>query len=82
MVKSSTELRYGNDINALVLRVVLGLSMFYGHGLGKWQMFFGDGEIQFPDPLGVGVSVSLVLAIFAEAICSLLIVGGLLNVSQ
>lgn len=79
MAKSTTELKYGNDINALALRVVLGLSMFYGHGLGKWQVLFGEGEIQFADPLGMGVTLSLVLAVFAEVVCSLLIVGGLLT---
>ncbi len=79
MAKSLTELRYGNDINALVLRVVLGLAMFYGHGLGKWKMLFGEGEIQFADPIGIGVTFSLILAVFAEVICSFLIVGGLLT---
>jgi putative oxidoreductase len=79
MAKSSTELRYGNDINALVLRVVLGLSMFYGHGFGKMKVLFGDGEIQFADPLGMGVTLSLILAVFAEVVCSFLLVGGLLT---
>jgi len=79
MRRSSTEIRYGNDINAIVLRVVLGLSMFYGHGFSKWQVLFGDGEIQFSDPLGIGVTLSLILAVFAEVICSFLIVGGLLT---
>jgi len=79
MAKSLTELRYGNDINALALRVVLGLSMFYGHGLDKWKVLLGEGEIQFADPLGMGVTLSLILAVFAEVVCSLLIVGGLLT---
>lgn len=79
MAKSLTQLRYGNDINALVLRVVFGLAMFYGHGLGKWKLLFGGGEIVFSDPLGVGATISLALAVFAEVICALLITGGLLT---
>lgn len=36
-----------------------------------------NGDMQFGDPLGVGAEVSLVLAVFAEAICSILIILGL-----
>lgn len=77
MAKLTKEWAYGKDINALILRLVLGFSMFYAHGLGKWSALFGSGEIQFPDPLGVGVTLSLSLAVFAEVICALLIVLGL-----
>lgn len=77
MARLSTELRFGKDISALVLRVVLGLSMFYGHGLGKMTMLFGEGAIKFADPLGIGVVPSLALAVFAEVLCAFLVVGGL-----
>lgn len=59
-----------------VLRVWLGSSMLLNHGLGKLQKFEslrGD----FPDPLGVGHVASLAMAIFAEFLCSLLLVLGL-----
>ena len=79
MVKLKKEWAYGKDINSLILRLTLGLSMFYGHGIGKWQVLFGDGEIKFADPLGVGMMFSLVLAVFAEVICSLLLAAGLLT---
>lgn len=79
MRKSLTEIRYGNDISALVLRLIFGLAMFYGHGLGKWKVLFGDGEIQFPDPLGVGATFSLILAVFSEVVCAVLVAAGLLT---
>lgn len=77
MAKSKKEWAYGKDINSLILRLVLGFSMFYSHGLGKWQVLFGDGEIKFADPIGLGMTLSLVLAVFAEVICSILIALGL-----
>jgi|SRR5690554_3606503 len=77
MGKLTKEWVYGKDINALILRLVLGLAMFYGHGLPKMNVLFGSGEIQFPDPLGVGVTLSIGLAVFAEVVCALLIVVGL-----
>lgn len=46
------------------------------HGLPKLYRFFGDGDIRFADPLGIGVLPSLVLAVFAEVICSILIIIG------
>ncbi|WP_107038296.1 DoxX family protein [Brumimicrobium mesophilum] len=79
MAKLKKEWAYGKDINALILRLVLGLSMFYGHGIAKWQILFGEGEIKFGDPLGVGVMLSLILTVFSEVICSLLIATGLLT---
>ncbi len=53
--------------------------MFFAHGIGKWGRLFGGGEIQFRDPLGVGETTSLALAVFAEVICSLLLAFGLLT---
>ena len=49
--------------------------MFYGHGWGKLMSVFG-GNFQFLDPIGIGPTASLILAAFAEGICSLLIVAG------
>jgi putative oxidoreductase len=77
MAKLTKEWAYGKDINALILRLVLGLSMFYGHGMGKWSVLFGEGEIQFADPLGMGVTLSFGLAVFAEVICAFLVAAGL-----
>lgn len=65
-----------NDIGLLVLRVGVGAFMLVAHGWGK-LVGFGDLAGQFPDPIGLGSTVSLVLAIFAEVLCALLIVLGL-----
>ncbi|WP_139855246.1 DoxX family protein [Aequorivita sinensis] len=68
-----------NDSGLLILRLFLGLTMLFAHGLGKWERLFGGGEIHFSDPFGVGDTASLALAVFAEVICSLLLVFGLLT---
>jgi len=64
------------DLGLLILRLVFGLSMFFGHGLGKWGRLLGEEEIQFADPFGLGPTASLVLVVFAEGFCSLLIALG------
>jgi len=61
----------------LLLRLAFGFSMIYGHGWGKLIRLFGSEEIKFADPFGLGPVVSLALAAFAEAICSLLVMAGL-----
>src|SRR5690554_222795 len=76
MIKDNAQLK---DIGLLVLRVFLGLAMLFGHGLSKWTKLIEGGEIQFADPFGVGMTMSLVLAVFAEVFCSALLVFGLLT---
>jgi putative oxidoreductase len=64
------------DIVLLILRAgIAGLML--SHGIPKLNTLLAGGAIQFPDPLGVGVTASLSLAIFAEVICSLLLFIGL-----
>ncbi|WP_437190689.1 DoxX family protein [Planctomicrobium sp. SH527] len=66
-----------NSIGLLVLRVSFGMMMLAAHGYGK-LMGFSNLAGTFPDPLGIGSStISLILAIFAEFFCSVLIVLGL-----
>ncbi|HTO16799.1 MAG TPA: DoxX family protein [Edaphocola sp.] len=69
---------YSDNINVvlLILRVVIGIFMLT-HGVGKFQKLFGSDPIQFGDPLGVGITTSLILAVFAEVFCSILIIIGL-----
>lgn len=58
-----------------LLRVALGAQMLLGHGWGK-LMSFSEKAATFPDPLGVGHTTSMALAVFGEVVCmSLLIVG-------
>lgn len=69
----------GTDIGLLILRITLGLTMLIAHGAGKWEKLFGGGDIQFRDPIGIGMVPSLSLAVFAEVICTALLVVGLLT---
>lgn len=64
------------DFALLVLRVWLGASILVLHGWGK-VTGFSAGSSRFPDPLGIGSTTSMGLAIFAEVICAGLLVLGL-----
>jgi putative oxidoreductase len=59
----------------LVLRVVIGCFMLV-HGLPKLHTLVAGGQIQFADPIGVGQIPSMILAIFAEVFCSILVILG------
>lgn len=59
----------------LLLRICIGCFMLV-HGLPKLQTLVAGGTISFPDPIGVGVIPSLILAIFAEVFCSILVILG------
>lgn len=62
----------------LVIRFGFGFMMLFGHGWVKW-VNFSLMSATFPDPLGVGNATSLLLAIFAEVVCALLVMSGLLT---
>lgn len=64
------------DAGLLALRLWLGLSLLLLHGWSKLTGFSQMAD-KFPDPLGLGSAGSLVLAIFAEVLCALLLVLGL-----
>lgn len=61
----------------LSLRLVFG-SFFLWHGLQKWATF-DVLQQHFPDPIGLGSTPSLVLAIAAEVLGSLAIVFGFVH---
>ncbi|PIR22053.1 MAG: transmembrane DoxX protein [Deltaproteobacteria bacterium CG11_big_fil_rev_8_21_14_0_20_45_16] len=63
------------DIGLLLLRLVAGGTMLFSHGWDK-LMSFGERMNVFPDPLGIGSSLSLGLAIFAEFGCAALLILG------
>lgn len=63
------------SIALLILRVGAGGLMLI-HGIPKLQMLF-SGEIQFPGVMGLSPTISLILAVFSEVLCSLLILIGL-----
>lgn len=60
----------------LLFRVVVGCTML-SHGIPKLLSLFARGPIEFPDPFGVGATFTLILVVFAEAFCSVLIALGL-----
>lgn len=64
------------DLWLLVLRLGVGGTMLT-HGWPKFQKLLEGGDITFADPLGIGEMTSLVLTVFAEFFCSLLIALGL-----
>lgn len=64
------------DIGILLFR--LGISaLMLTHGIPKLLMIFSSEEISFGDPIGVGEVATLTFAVFAEFICSVLIILGL-----
>lgn len=66
-----------HDYGLLTLRLAFGFTMIYGHGFGKLTRLFGSEEMSFADPFGLGPVASLILVVFAEFFCSLLIMVGL-----
>jgi len=63
------------DIVILLARVSIAVLMLT-HGIPKIA-FFRETPVQFMDLMGLGAELSLGLAIFAEVVCSLLILFGL-----
>jgi len=64
------------SLGALLLRVGFGVLMIPQHGYAK-LVGFSAYKDKFMDFLGLGSTVSLSLAIFAEFFCSILLVFGL-----
>ena len=56
-------------------RIITGL-LFLNHGIEKWMSFVQLSET-FPDPIGLGNTVSLILVIFAEVFCSFAFIFGI-----
>jgi len=66
-----------HDWGLLFLRVSGGLFVLWVHGLPK--LLYYSAELQsIEDPFHVGANLTLMVAIFAEVVCPLLIVGWLL----
>lgn len=63
------------SIGLLALRVAFGCFMMV-HGIQK-VMGFSEISAVFPDPIGVGSQLSLIMAIGAEVGCSILLILGL-----
>lgn len=63
------------DLGLLFLRLFSGAAMLFGHGWGK-LMKFSTLATKFPDPIGLGSSVSLALAVFSEVFCAAALILG------
>tara|TARA_R110002094_G_scaffold84779_2_gene89129 strand:- start:45 stop:464 length:420 start_codon:yes stop_codon:yes gene_type:complete len=63
------------DFGLLLLRIWVGLTMFLNHGFGKVMNFSSMME-KFPDAIGIGRTPALILVIFAEVICALMLTIG------
>ena len=61
-------------IGLAVLRI-LPSAFLITHGWGKFNKLI-SGNFEFPDPIGIGASPSLFLAVIGEFICPLLIIIG------
>jgi putative oxidoreductase len=64
------------DAQLLFLRIAFGASIFLKHGYRK-VLNFSEMAQTFPDPIHIGPVPSLVFALIADAICTLLIIAGL-----
>lgn len=71
----ATESRF-TDIGLLFLRVVAGGTLLLKHGLEKPENFSAMAQ-HFPNPLHIGPVPSLVFALIADFICSMLVIVGL-----
>ena len=70
----------GKSIILLVARLIFGF-LFLNHGIAKWDAFVGFAET-FPDPIGIGSTLSLWLVLFAEIFCSIgFMLGALFRLS-
>ncbi|SFS47375.1 DoxX family protein [Sphingobacterium wenxiniae] len=65
-----------SNLTALVLRLGFGILMIPKHGYAK-LVGFNELKGQFVDFMGLGSTLSLGLAVFAEFFCSILLVLGL-----
>jgi putative oxidoreductase len=65
-----------SDVGHLVLRLSFSLLMLT-HGVPKLQQLVAGGTSDFPDPVGVGSTVSLIVAVCGEAVAPVLVMIGL-----
>lgn len=66
----------GVSLLILLMRVFFGI-LFFTHGLDK-MMNFNELSYSYPDVLGLGSYMTLMVTIFCEFCCSLFLIAGLL----
>lgn len=67
------------NIASLILRFMSGGFMIYQHGYPKFIKFFSDGPVEFINPFGIGATATLALVLFAEVICAIFVILGLMT---
>jgi putative oxidoreductase len=68
---------YGRIMNLILLLLRLTIAGFMlMHGVPKLMRML-SGNFQFADPIGLGQTLSLILTVFAEFLCSVVIAVGL-----
>ena len=78
-MKKIFSIRQNNDLNHLwlfVFRVSLSL-FFLTHGMGNLNMLMEGNGAQFPDTLGIGNNLSLILAVLGEVVAPVFLIAGL-----
>ncbi len=63
------------DLAKLLLRAAPAAMMIYAHGWSKITRIL-SGNFEFANPIGIGEIPSLVLATFAEFVCSCALIAG------
>ncbi|WP_426236621.1 DoxX family protein [Pseudomonas sp. TWP3-2] len=76
-MQSSQRNDQAHSLGLLFLRVTGGLFLLWIHGLPKLLDFTAQLQL-IEDPFHLGAHLTLILAIFAEVLCPLLIVAGVL----
>lgn len=66
------------DIGLLILRVGIGGMMLFAHGWPKLANFTNLSGV-FPDPIGLGSTLTLTLAVFTEFFCAIALILGILT---
>ncbi|MDX9750590.1 MAG: DoxX family protein [Flavobacteriales bacterium] len=74
-MKLTTSQPLAEDLGKLLLRVVPGGAMLIDHGWPKLASF-NERLDTFADPIGLGPAFSLILILFAEVVCALLVMLG------
>lgn len=67
----------GANLGVLILRLTLGCLMLT-HGYPKFEKLL-SGDTSFANPIFLGEATSLMLTVFAEFVCSLLLIFGFLT---
>ncbi|MCE2901138.1 MAG: DoxX family protein [Gemmatimonadaceae bacterium] len=65
-----------HDRGVLALRLLMGSPMIALHGWGKAQALFAEGPVSFADPLHLGATPTLIIAVLTEFVAPMLVLLG------